>query len=141
MTLLGKITLKVKPLLEVNQIDYDQLYDLTNDIYSTLINILEDPEEDDIALLVYNNNKLIGWGCLSPMEDCDSAQFGIFVNPQYRNLGIGRKIFKRAVKEAKKQEYVGLYAQAADGHGSEFWEQLGFEINDRESPIGHDYIL
>ena len=140
-----KLVIQVVPLTEVSDTAYSALHEMVLQPWeegnSSLAYKLDEPEEDDIALLARHQRRLVGWACLNPMEGYDSARLNIYVLPRYRRKGIGRVLFEKATRVAKRRGYSSLYAQAANGASGDFWKALGFEEDLLEMPAGYDYYF
>ena len=88
-----------------------------------------------IACVVYDNNKVIGCGgmCLyNEMPSPDNINgkcaylMNIYVKPEYRKQGVGKKICSWLIGQAKSKDITKIYLESSDA-AKDMYENLGFE--------------
>jgi len=110
-----------------------------NDIYNTAVKNLnatmdikpkplkeqktwfKDHKENNLAVIVAEiENKILGWASLSKWSHKEGYKYtvenSIYVDNNYREKGIGTKLLKQLIIEAKENNYKNLIAQIADGN-------------------------
>ena len=92
------------------------------------------PNGEHIACFAYSDAEIVGSGglCLyneMPSPDNFNGKCGylmnIFVSPSYRGQGIGKKIVRFLVEQAKSQSVGKIFLEAAEG-SSAFYIENGF---------------
>jgi ribosomal protein S18 acetylase RimI-like enzyme len=126
--------------------DVDKLLELYNslsieDIYyrffsirridrSDVVNLLK--SKDKVVIVAEMDGKIIGEITL-----CNDGEFGIVVHPNFRNLGIGEKLVRLAIQEARKLgiEKIKFYALASNSPMISLGKKLGFNIIYKDGEI------
>lgn len=88
-------------------------------------------EEDAI---IFNDNKAVGLICIGKCRDIDKEGscgeiWGIYLLPEYWNMGIGSELINWGVSELKKRNYdkVTLWVLEDNLNARKFYEKIGFE--------------
>jgi len=120
--------------------DVDKLYDLyqrlsPEDVYYRFFSLRKIEKEDLLKNLTSKNRIVlvaeIDGKIVGEITICEDGEFGIVVDPEYRNRGIGYNLLKLAIKEGKN---IGLselkfYALATNTPMLKLGKKLGFKIS------------
>lgn len=87
-------------------------------------------EEDAI---IFKNNEYVGFICLGRCRDTDKTDncgeiWGIYLLPEYWNMGIGSELINWGINELKKRNYnqVILWVLEKIINARKFYEKIGF---------------
>ncbi|WP_242837289.1 GNAT family N-acetyltransferase [Alkaliphilus transvaalensis] len=88
-------------------------------------------EEDAI---IYKDNKAVGLICIGKCRDTDKEDLygeirGIYLLPEYWNIGIGTQLISWGLNELKKRAYkeVTLWVLEENLNARKFYEKVGFK--------------
>ncbi|MBU5593510.1 GNAT family N-acetyltransferase [Clostridium sp. MSJ-4] len=88
-------------------------------------------EEDAI---IFNDNKAVGLICIGKCRDTDKEGsygeiWGIYLLPEYWNMGIGSELINWGISELKKRncDKVTLWVLEDNLNARKFYEKFGFE--------------
>ena len=79
--------------------------------------LAEDPDE----------GKIVGYAEVDPKKSGRILIMGVFVLPEYRRRGIGKKILQMILDEICTN-HEDLYVKAFTDHGVKFWQAYGFDV-------------
>ncbi|MDT3427405.1 ribosomal protein S18 acetylase RimI-like enzyme [Paenibacillus forsythiae] len=75
----------------------------------------EDPCVNDIYFIVaYLDSRPVGCGAIKKLDEAHVELKRFFVEPEFRNRGIARRIVRRLEEEAAKQGYQGIKLETGD---------------------------
>jgi RimJ/RimL family protein N-acetyltransferase len=85
-----------------------------------------------IHLVALDGNEIVGSteARRKPHRDSDKAEIGIAISKKYRNQGLGKKLLKEIIKEAKskfKPKIIYLTVIAGNTDALRVYEKLGFK--------------
>jgi ribosomal protein S18 acetylase RimI-like enzyme len=85
------------------------------------------------VLLAKQNGNIIGFVEYRHRQDEQTTLYNIAIVPEYRRLGIGRKLVQVLVAEAieRKKRYISLKCPE-DLIANQFYEALGFQLHEVE---------
>lgn len=64
--------------------------------------------KNDIVILLYKKNKILGWGLIFDFEFRE-PKVVLFVDFNYRQKGLGKKIIEKAIKILKRKKCCEVY--------------------------------
>ncbi len=70
---------------------------------------------------------IVGYAEVDPQESGRILIMGVFVLPEYRRKGIGKKILQMILNEICTN-HEDLYVRAFTDHGVKFWQSYGFDV-------------
>lgn len=132
------IQLRMEVLADVFKNDFEKMTDteiekLKQENRNYYLNQLTN--EGHIVCVVYNEKNIIGCGgmCLyNEMPSPDNINgkcaylMNIYVKPNYRKQGIGKKICSWLIEQAKSKNITKIYLETSDNAKS-MYKKLGFE--------------
>jgi len=88
---------------------------------------------DDIQYIAHDCEKVVGYCDIN--RDRDGEQYAhcgelhIGIHPQYRGLGVGRRLLETAIRQAQQRgiERIALHALADNAVAIHMYEKFGFE--------------
>ena len=93
--------------------------------------LTENWEEDAI---IFKDNDAVGLICIGKCRDADKTDafgeiWGIYLLPEYWNMGIGYELINWGVNELKKRNYskVTLWVLEENTNARNFYEKVGFK--------------
>ncbi|KZN47758.1 GNAT family N-acetyltransferase [Pseudoalteromonas luteoviolacea] len=107
-----------------------------NEQYQRISFKLSNPEHDLIAIAVIDGQK-VGVGRVQTLSDKDAELGGMYVNPDFRGVGIAAKLASFLVENANNFQRVYCLPFS---HLAEFYEKLGF-ARVKEQSTAPDLIL
>lgn len=89
---------------------------------------------DDLVFLADIGNRVVG-ACMAGYDGHRGWLYGVAVLPEYRREGIGAKVVRAAINELKSIGCVKVNLQIRAGNYpvQEFYEKLGFLVEERQS--------
>lgn len=88
-------------------------------------------EEDAI---IFKDNKAVGLICIGKCRDEDKEEFwgeiwGIYLLPEYWNMGIGFELINWGLNELKRRNYkkIALWVLEGNLNARNFYEKMGFK--------------
>ncbi len=104
-------------------------YSQTFDTKKRLINYLK--RNPGFSTVAYVSNEMIG-ALLCGHDGRRASVYNTAVKPEYRKLGIGRKMEKRAISEFKKVGITTgfLFINVKNPGSKDFWESIGWTVID-----------
>ncbi|WP_035289166.1 GNAT family N-acetyltransferase [Clostridium sp. KNHs214] len=88
-------------------------------------------EEDAI---IFKDNKAVGLICIGKCRDADKEEFwgeiwGIYLLPEYWNMGIGFELINWGLNELKRRNYkkIALWVLEGNLNARNFYEKMGFK--------------
>jgi L-amino acid N-acyltransferase YncA len=91
------------------------------------------------------DGEVVGWACLSPWSERaaykDTGETSFYVYSKFRGRGIGRKLKKAIIAEARRLGFRSLIAQVADGSDASLHlnEATGFEHAGTLKQVGRKF--
>jgi len=101
------------------------------DMVTSSIDALEEmlPPNGRLALAHEVSGRLVGCGTFRQVRPDAVEMKRMFVRPEARGMGLGRRLFEMRIEEARKAGYKTVYADIAKGNRPmlEMYESYGFE--------------
>ena len=92
--------------------------------------------------IIYKDDEPAGMICIGKCRDTDRGEdygevWGIYLKPEYWNMGIGSELIKWGMEELKKQGYskVSLWVLKDNHSARGFYEKIGFRHDGTEKEI------
>tara|TARA_Y100001968_G_scaffold211156_1_gene194316 strand:+ start:7726 stop:8190 length:465 start_codon:yes stop_codon:yes gene_type:complete len=83
-----------------------------------------------VVVSLWQKNKLIGFGRATSDHIFRAVLWDIVIASDHQGLGLGKLIVEAILKNKKIQSVEKIYLMTTDG--SEFYKQLGFQINNKQ---------
>jgi GNAT superfamily N-acetyltransferase len=86
------------------------------------------------SLLAWRDDRVIGHAALIPDTKMEAAEFVIFVEQSYRNLGIGTGVTREILKRARELGFKSVWLTVAltNTIAMKLYKKLGFEYCDMD---------
>lgn len=105
----------------------DILYKLTIDVCGSAmrkrIDLSFKEKIDDIAIICKYKKEIIGWSCIF------SNKVMLFINPRYRNKGIGTELLNRSERYLKRNKYKVVRVSSWSECALDFYNDKGYIYN------------
>ncbi len=87
-----------------------------------------------INFLAWRNNRVVGHAALVPDPDGKSGEFVIFVDRDFRNIGIGSELAKLAIEKARELAYHSVWLTVENSNliAIKLYRNFGFQFCDED---------
>lgn len=79
-----------------------------------------------LVISAWNNNRLIGTVRVLSDKFIRSVIYDLVIDPEYRNMGIGKELIKRCIEHFPDTEWL----VQTEKHISGYYEKIGFKVYD-----------
>ena len=102
-----------------------------NSVMKQRINLSFNKEIDDIAIICKYNKEIIGWSCIF-----DGNKVMLFIKPEFRRKGIGKRLLQRAESYLRKNDYQNVKVAAWNNTSSLFYKKTKYREMNNVSTFG-----
>lgn len=143
-----EIKIYTKSVTSLSPAEHSALFALTNEAESAMKEVLGKYKSGAIAVIAKMGAKIIGWASVlhaRAIKDNPNLNrlffIGVFVEPQYRRTGIGKKLGMEATRQAKKcRSDAVIMAQGIDERAVAFYSSLGLkDLGPEADKMGRTY--
>jgi ribosomal protein S18 acetylase RimI-like enzyme len=124
--------------VDKSKVDYQQLRDLfTMAAFWARERNIEDLEiaitNSDPVVTIWDRSKLIGFSRATSDGIYRAGIWDVVVHPQYRGMGLGRKLVETVIAHPKVNKVERIYLTTT--HQQSFYERIGFKRNDTTTMV------